>query len=321
MKNDQPPAASPLNMGCRIALFLINDGDYQELLWDKCQEAAQEHGFAVRSFWADNDAQRQRKQIEGCLNEPEDQRPTVVMVSPVSEIALISTAHSAARLGIGWVLLQRWSNYMTDLRRDHPSLPIFSVMADQRDIGRIQGRQFKALLPRGGLLVYIRGPLGTSSAMRRFAGVQEVLQGSSIDLSLVSGDWTTEGGARAMHEWMRGSEGQKLPRFIVGAQNDAMAMGARQALEEAARASAIPAEKIPVCGCDGSPAYGQRLVRENKLASTVVMPPGAGRAVHEIASILAGGPQPVAQILLAPASFPPLSALGDLSVAGSFGPT
>jgi ABC-type sugar transport system substrate-binding protein len=304
-----------MNIGCRIALFLANEGDFQELLWDSCQQAALRHGFSVRSFWSDNDSKKQLKQIEGCLNEPEDQRPTVVMVSPVREIALISTGHTAAGLGIGWILLQRWNNFMADLRREFSTLPIFSVMADQHDVGRIQGHQFKALLPRGGHLVYIRGQLGTSSAMRRSAGVQEVLQDSSIQLSAIDSDWTIDGGARAMHAWMQRAESRRWEGFVVGAQNDAMAMGARRALEESAQVRlGLAPESIGVCGCDGTPGYGQRLVREGKLTSTVIMPPGAGRAVDEIASMLGGGPRPPAQIVLDPVSFPESSALVNLGI-------
>jgi ABC-type sugar transport system substrate-binding protein len=307
-------AAPDSKMSCRIALFLTNAGDYQELLWDNCQEAAHKRGFPVRSFWADNDSQKQLKQIQGCLREPEEQRPTVLIVSPVREIALISTAHTAAGLGIGWVLLLRWNNYMTDLRQAFSKLPIFSVLVDQHDIGRIQGRQFKVLLPRGGKLVYIRGPLGTSSAMRRFAGVQDVLRGSPIEIVPVNSDWTTEGGAVAMRDWLRSFEDGPLPKFIVGAQNDAMAMGARKALEEFAQTHPnFAAPDIRVCGCDGSPAYGQRLVTEGKLVSTVIMPPGAGRAVTEIASMLEGGPRPPAQIVLSPESFPEPHVLGGLA--------
>src|SRR3974390_2252183 len=97
-------------MGCRIVLFLANDGDYQELLWDECQEAAHRHGLPLRSFWAENDSQKQSKQIESCLSEPEDLRPTILIVSPVREISLISTAHVAARLGVGWGFLLALGN-------------------------------------------------------------------------------------------------------------------------------------------------------------------------------------------------------------------
>jgi ribose transport system substrate-binding protein len=301
-------------MTCRIGLFLMNDGDYQELLWDDCLETARRYDLPVRAFWAENDSQKQIKQIQACLSEPEDQRPTVVMVSPVREIALISTAHAATSLGIGWVVLLRWSDYLTDMRQEFPTLPIFSVMTDQHDIGRIQGRQVKALLPQGGTLVYIRGPLGTSSAMRRFVGLQEILQGSPIELFPVNGDWTMASGTRAMKNWLRTFQGRELPKFMVAAQNDAMAMGAKKALEEFTRAQpSFSADAIRVCGCDGTPGYGRRLVTEGKLTSTVIMPPCSGRAVSEIAAILGGGPRPTAQIVVPPLPFPEPHVLAGLA--------
>src|SRR5262249_36453125 len=156
--------------------------------------------------------------------------PTVILVCPVRDSALLSTAYAAARLGVGWVLLGRWSCYMADLREEFPRLPVFAVAADQVEIGRIQGRQFRALLPEGGDLLYIRGPLGISSAQRRFEGVQEALQGSSIHVSAISSDWTNDGGRRATKEWLQILRKGQISNFVVGAQNDAMAMGARSAL-------------------------------------------------------------------------------------------
>jgi ribose transport system substrate-binding protein len=301
-------------MSCRVALFLMNNGDYQELLWEDCVRAAHKYDYPVRAFWADNDSQKQLRQIQGCLNEREDQRPTVVLVSAVREIALISTARVAATLGIGWVLLLRYNDYLGTLRSEFPDAPIFSVTADQREIGRIQGRQFKALLPRGGELVYIRGPLGTSSAINRFAGVQEVLQGSPIELVTLNADWTAEGGARAVGEWMGDRQTVDAPKFVVAGQNDAMAMGARKALEELAKQrDGLAGATIRVCGCDGSPRFGRRLVIEGKLTSTVVMPPVSGRAVDEVASMLAAGNRPPAQVVLEPASFPDLQVLEGLA--------
>jgi ABC-type sugar transport system substrate-binding protein len=297
-------------MALRIALFLMNSGDYQELLWDDCVRSAQKHDAAVRAFWADNDAQKQLKQILACLEEAEDQRPTVFLVSPVREAALISTARTTASLGVGWVSLLRYSDYLNGLRAEFPSVPIFSVMADQREVGRIQGRQFKALLPHGGELVYVRGPLGTSSAIDRFAGVQETLRGSLIEVVTLNADWTADGGARAMTEWAQTRVNLDPSRFLVGAQNDAMAMGARRALEEVAKTrEGFPSGAIRVCGCDGSPRYGQRYVTEGKLTSTVVLPPVAGRAVDEVASMAGEGAQPPVRILLNPTSFPELKAL------------
>jgi ABC-type sugar transport system substrate-binding protein len=290
---------------CRIGLFLMNSGDYQELLRDECVDAARRHGFSVRVFWADNDSRKQVEQIQACLKEPEGQRPTVVMTNPINETALLSTAYAAARLGIGWVLIQRWSDYLLDLRQEYGRLPIFSVTADQHEVGRIQGRQYRTLLPHGGELVYIRGPLGTSSAARRFAGVQDVLQNSSIEVFTVNSDWTIEGGAQAMKEWTRIFERRQIPKFIVGAQNDAMAMGAKKTLEEVAHNwPNFSPTSIPCCGCDGTPKYGKRLVTEGELTFTVIMQPGTRRAVDEIASMLGGGPRPLAEVSLRPVPYP-----------------
>ncbi len=290
---------------CLLALFSMDDGEYQGLLRDDFLRTARGYGFPARVFRADNDSQKQVAQIQECLREPPDRRPTVIMVSPVREGPLLSTAYEAARLGVGWVVLSRWWDYVNDLHEEFSDLPIFAVVADQTEIGRIQGKQLIALRPRGGELVYIQGPLGTSSAVRRCAGVQEVLQGSSIEVFTLYSDWTVEGGTRAMLDWARVFQKRELPAFIVGAQNDAMAMGAREAVREIARERPhVSAEAVFFCGCDGSPSYGQRLVTEGKLAATVIMPVCAGRAIAEVASMLHGGPRPPATILLRAEPFP-----------------
>jgi ABC-type sugar transport system substrate-binding protein len=258
----------------------------------------------VQVFVADNDGDKQVRQVQACLGEPPERRLTVVLVSPVREVALFNAARAAARLGIGWVMLLRWCDYVRDLRAEFPDLPIFTVTPDQHEVCRIQGRQFRALLPGGGEAVYIRGPLGTSSAARRFAGAQEVLQDSSIELSILDSDFTLAGGESAMRDWLRMFPRAAPTRLIVGAQNDAMAMGARTALEEHTKGRAnFSLANIAICGCDGSPAYGQRLVREGKLTSTVIMPPTAGRAVAEIATTTRGV-RPAEAIVLSPVAFP-----------------
>jgi ABC-type sugar transport system substrate-binding protein len=298
-------------MARRLALFLMDDGSYQELLREECIASARHHSFTTRVFSADNDAEKQVAAIERCLAEPENTRPTVVMVSPVRESALRATATAATRLGVGWVLLNRWTDFMTSLYRQYPQLPVFCISADQHEVGRIQGRQFEALLPRGGELLYIRGPIGTSTVMRRFAGVQEVLASTSIRTFTVNSDWSMEGGENAMKEWLQIFQGRrKLPMLLVGAQNDSMGIGAQKALMRELRDPRYPsASHVRFTGCDGSPNHGLRWVSEGKLTATVVIPPVAGRAISEIASMLSGGPKPPEEILLRPSSFPEIHVL------------
>jgi ABC-type sugar transport system substrate-binding protein len=296
---------------CRIALFTMADYEYFSFVREDCEQTARRQGFGVRVHCADNDSDKQISQIQACLREPSQVRPTVLIVWPVLEAALLKSAYAAARLGVGWVLLNRRAGYMAHLREEFVRLPIFSVGADQREIGRIQGRQFRAMLPGGGELLYIRGPLGTWAASTRFEGVQEIIRDTSIELVSMHSDWTSQGGRRAMGNWLSASGKRDLSKLVVGAQNDAMAMGARDALREAAMArSGAALAEVRVSGCDGAPNYGRRLVGEGKLAATVIMPSPAGRAVIELAgSLREPRARPAAEITLAPASFPDLDRL------------
>ncbi len=88
---------------------------------------------------------------------------------------------------------------------------------------------------------------------------------------------------------------------LVGAQNDAMAMGARKAL------LAIRADwaRVPFTGCDGLPEGGQRLVNVKQLAATIVSPSNAGPAIDLIARWWKTKEQPPPTVVLSPTSYPP----------------
>jgi ribose transport system substrate-binding protein len=294
----------------RIALFLLsNDNDYQRLLEEDCLAAARRRNSTVRVFSANAEHDAQERQIRSALALPVAQRPTVLLVCPVREASLRIVAREAAALGIGWVLLNRWSDYVLALRAEFPQVPIFSVSPDQHEIGRIQARQFKLLLPGGGELLYIRGPLGASSAQRRFSAMQEELAGASFKVTAINSDWTIDGGERAMQEWIRIFRGNAFPELLVGAQNDSMAMGARRALLEWANAGQRAVEHVRFTGCDGLAAHGQRQVSDGELVATVTVPSVAGRAIDELVSMTAMNRAPAAEILLRVTSFPELPAL------------
>ena len=301
----------------KIAYFATDSGDYQRLLEEDCQQMAERYGFEFRVFQAMGDAMKQVAQIQACLREPADRRPTLVIVAPVREISLLAVAQAAARLGIGWVMLLRWCHYLQDLREEFPDLPVFAVLADQVELGRIQGRQVRACLPDDAVVVYIRGPLGTSSSLGRTVGLQESLQGARNRLYMFNGGWTPRSGARAMRDWLRYFRRRPMPRFVVAAQNDEMAVGARDAWQQIVmeRPDLAPAA-VAFCGSDGAPDYGQRLTIEGVLASTVIMPLGGGRAIIEAARMPETNVVPRARIVLMPRPFPePTSLASDLRLS------
>jgi hypothetical protein len=66
--------------------------------------------------------------------------------------------------------------------------------------------------------------------------------------------------------------------------------------------------KIPVTGCDGVPHTGQTWVRSRQLATTVIVPPSAGKAVALMVKALRTQ-RPVAEHTFMPESFPPIDSL------------
>jgi ABC-type sugar transport system substrate-binding protein len=100
---------------------------------------------------------------------------------------------------------------------------------------------------------------------------------------------------------LRLKSAETLKPDLVGAQNDAMAMGARKAL----LASRPDWARVPFTGCDGLPEGGQRLVNMKQLAATIVTPSNAGPAIDLVARWLKSKAQPPAQVVLTPASYPP----------------
>ncbi len=300
-----------------ITLFLRALGnEYQELVRADCRKAAIRHGLLLSEFDARGDAGRQVQQLQDCLRLPPGSRPRAVMVCPVEESALGSVAREAARLGVGWVSLQRECAFLAELRREFREVALFSVHPDQEQVGRIHAQQLQIVLPKGGEVAYIRGPLRTTSANRRAASFRTALGGERYRVASLSGEWSVEGGRQAAKGWLALAGRPKPEHCAIVAQNDSMGRGASIALMEVALESGEPGlSKIPILGCDGAPSFGHRLVVERTLTATIVIPSPARHAVDTLAAVLGGAEPPSADVCLAVSSFPELPALSALAKA------
>jgi ribose transport system substrate-binding protein len=208
-------------------------------------------------------------------------------------------------------VLNRDANYIEDLRKDSTAA-IFAISSDHVEIGRIQGRQFAALLPRGGTVLYIQGPSENSAAKERTLGMQET-KPPNIQVIALRGQWTEESSQRAVRSWLKLTTSQKATVDLIGAQDDSMAVGARKAFEE------LPNEvdrerflKLPFTGCDGLPKTGQAWVRSGLLAATVFVPPNTGQAIEMFVQAIQQKKRPPERVLTVPTSIPQLSALKPL---------
>ncbi len=301
------------NRGVRrreIALFLRSrDNDYQARLAEEAVRVGTEVGFSVRVLAAGNDAGKQSAQVAEALARAETDGLAAVLVSPVRDDALAEVARQTAAVGVGWVLLNREASYLPALRAEFPGVPIFGVTPDQSQIGRIQAEQLHLLLPDGGTILCVTGLARTSSSQRRLQALRTDLGANNYRLTVVDSDWTVEGARLLLDRWLEEASLEALPQ-VVCAQNDEMALGARQALRDVASRRDLPhLAALPIIGCDGSAALGQRMVLQRRIWATIMVPSAAGPALQWLARARDGTGEPPAHLTLSVASFPELAQL------------
>jgi len=293
----------------RILVSLTtNDNDYQIEQAQSAEQAASKLGVSAEIIYANNDAINQSTQILRAIQASPEDRPTAIVFEPVGGTALPQVARAAVAAEIGWAVLNRDANYIEDLRKTS-TMAIFAISSDHVEIGRIQGRQFAALLPRGGTVLYIQGPSENSAAKERTLGMQET-KPANIQTMALRGQWTEESSQRAVRSWLKLTTSQKTTLDLIGAQDDSMAIGARKAFDELS--NEVDRErflKLPFTGCDGLPKTGQAWVRSGLLAATVFVPPNAGQAIEMFVQAIQQKKRPPERVLTVPTSIPALAAL------------
>ena len=292
--------------------FLVSlhtqDNDFQIAQASAAKDAAHRCGVDAEITFADNNAVDQSTQILKAIQNRPESRPDAIVLEPVSGTALPQVARAASAAGIGWAVLNRNPEYMPELHRASTA-PTFAVSSDHVEIGRIQGKQFAALLPQGGSILYLEGPSQSSSAQKRTAGMLEN-KPSNIQVVMLKGRWTEESAEQAVASWLKLATSQNKSIDLVGAQDDAMAMGARKAFEELT--NELEKERwlnLPFTGCDGLPKTGQSWVRSGILTATVFIPPNAGQAIEMLFQARESKKQVPERVLTVPVSIPALSEL------------
>ena len=290
------------------------DNDYQMEQAASARAAAQDVGADLEIVYADGDTITQSTQILKAIQADPLLRPAAVIFEPVGGTALPQVARAAVAAGVGWGVLNSDPSYVGELRSSARA-PIFSVSSDHKEIGRIQGRQFAALLPRGGSVLYIQGPSDNIAAKDRTAGMQSTLP-SNIQQVMLKGQWTEESAMRCVNSWLKLAATGKTQIDLVGGQNDVMAMGARKVfatltnLEERDRWV-----KIPYVGVDGLPKTGQSWVRDGSLTATIVVPANAGQAIRLLAEALQSGRTVPERTFTVAESMPAIGKLSGIRLA------
>lgn len=291
------------------------NNDYQIEQAASARAAAKDVGAELEIVYADGDTITQSTQILRAIQNEPQLRPTAVIFEPVGGTALPQVARTAVSAGIAWGVLNSDPAYIAELKGS-ATAPIFSISSDHKEIGRIQGRQYAALLPRGGSVLYIQGPSDNAAAKDRTAGMQSTIP-SNIQLVMLKGQWTEESAVKCVNSWLKLTAAGKSTIDLVGAQNDVMAIGARRVfstlsnLEDRERWM-----RIPFLGVDGQPKTGQAWVRDGSLAATIVVPPNAGQAIRLLASAMLTGKTVVERTFTIPESMPPVDKLTAVQFVG-----
>ena len=299
MTEAKMPAMDRLN----IVLVIVESNDFQLAQELSAQESAQRLGVDLHVVKIEEDAIQQSQQVLRLLQRGESSRPNGILFEPVGT-PLAQAARLAAASGIGWAILNRESvDYVKQLRSAFPKTPMFTITTSHEEVGRIQGEQIGRFVRDGGTILYIQGPAGNDAALERAAGMLKT-KPANVEVRIVKGMWSEQSAYNSVSSWLQLSTNREIRLRLVAAQNDAMALGARRALES------FGAGSIPFLGCDGLPGGGQSAVRRKLLAATVVIPPSAGKALEAMVKAFRTGQSVEETILTAPTSYPPL---GDLS--------
>jgi ribose transport system substrate-binding protein len=289
-----------------------NDNDYQQEQAAAAEKTARRLGVDVKIVHANNDAVAQSQQLLHYVQDSSVTRPDAILFEPAGGTAFPQVARAAAAAGIGWVVLNHEVDYVLELRRLY-KVPVFAISSDHEEVGKIQGKQFAALLPNGGKVLYIEGPANSSAAKERTAGMNRT-KPSNIQVKSMRANWTEDSAHKAVSSWLRLRTSQESHVDLVGAQDDSMAVGARKAFSEIAEGERARWMKIPITGCDGMPKTGQAWVRNGTLAATIFIRPNTDLALEMLVEAMNNGAQLPERKVTEPESVP---SLADLAASGT----
>lgn len=298
----------------KFVVSLTNrENDYQIEQARSAQEACQRLGLDLELLNAENDAILQSQQLLNIIQSQSTPRPDGIIFEPVGGTGLPQVAKAAASSGIGWAVLNRDVEYLSELRRGF-KVPVFSLTSDHEEIGRIQGQQIAALLPNGGSVLLVQGPAESLAAKQRTSGMDET-KPVHVQVKLMRANWTEGSAYKIVKSWLQLSTSQQTRINVVAAHDDSMALGAHKAFQESADSTLRDLYRTtPFLGIDGMPKTGQDYVRRGLLAATVVVPTNTGEAIEMMARALQTGTLPAETTFTHATSYPPIEQLVKVGV-------
>ena len=241
--------------------YVIGVSQCSEDIWrDKLNQELRtatymEDGVTMRFTSADDNDKRQIQQIEQFIKDGVD----LLIISPNQAHAITPVVDKAVEKGIPVILFDRKAD---------GKYTAF-IGADNVEVGRQMGDYVARQLDYHGNVIELMGLKGSSPAIERHRGfIERISRYPGIKLvESLQGDWTKASGRRAIQAFsQRHGTASCATIACVFAQNDRMAMGAREA-------GLLPKSTL-FCGVDALPGEqgGMKLVADSVLSASYIYP-------------------------------------------------
>ncbi len=248
------------------------------IMGEKAQAKADSLGIKLIIHDSQNQSSTQMSAIENFIAQKVDG----ILISPMTTDSQVPAIEAAVAAGIPVATVDRKAN--TDKVLVH-------VGADNVEGGRSAARYIIEQLGGKGKVIQLEGTPGSSAAIDRKAGFDEVMMGSGVEIIVSqTAEFSRSEGQVVMEDLI-----QAYPDFdaVFGA-NDEMIIGAIEAMN----AAGIDQKDIVTVGFDATPdafAY----IDEGKLDVTVDQFPGqqAGQAIQTLYDFITAGKTPANDVV------------------------
>jgi ABC-type sugar transport system substrate-binding protein len=243
------------------------------------------------------------------LADPSAPSLDAVIVEPAS-VASTGLILKELKGKAGLVLMNAWTPEVEGYASEWGSaFPFGTVSTDHSRIGRIQGQQVAALLPRGGQVLCVTGPQRSSAALERLQGLKSALRDDIVVYDTEAGQWTQSDAIVAFDSWYSLFKTRSIAIDVIAAQSDELAIGVRTACRAVANGPHREMLlKARLLGVDGCPDFGRQLVDSGELFATVVAPANTGEAIRLLRQFWESGKPLPLRAVTEPKPYPAQSA-------------
>ena len=291
----------------RFVLSVPGETIYLRAQTAAAQAAADRLGAELQVVTAQMDAVAQGQQLLSFVQSQAASRPDGIIIEPVSAAGLPRVAEAAVGAGIAWVVSNAHVDYLGALRRNI-KVPVFQISQDHMEVGQLQGKQIGAILPKGGSVLYLRGPAMSWWATKRAEGMERTKPRNVEVRSLKVLASTAEGARSAVSSWLDLTKQRPEGTQLIVSQNTDFLTGANKAFEATSPADRAKWLALPRTGV-GVADRSRPLVDQGTLCATVVTSLTLDRAVEMLARAMKDGSQPLEHTFVEAYSYPGIDQL------------